>query len=176
MLLTQKKKITLALSAAVLLITAVLLARYFSPDSDASRRQQMLRLIPTDSTAVIFLDLDQFHNSPFLAKLYSWAPHPAEDSEYAQFVRDTGFSYERDLKKAVVAISNHGATTSKLAIADGKFDRKKIEAFLTRSAQPTQQGKWKIFHLQATAHDKPLSLVFLSDEPLAITDYESFLT
>jgi hypothetical protein len=172
--LTQKKKITLALSVAAVLITGALLGRYFSPNSDASERQQLLRLIPSDSTAVIFLDLDQFRNSPFLVKLYSWAPHPAEDSEYAQFVRDTGFSYERDLKKAVVAISNNGATTSKLAIADGKFDRKKIEAFLTRSAQPTQQGKWKIFHVQATSHDPPLSLVFLSDQRLGITDSASF--
>ncbi len=171
--LTKRKKIALAVAFAFLLVAAFLLARRFSPNSDASRRQQLLQLIPTESSAVIFLDLDQFRNSPFLAKLYSWAPLAGEDAEYAQFVRDTGFSYERDLKKLVVAISNNGTTTNLLAIADGKFDRKKIETFLNHGGQPGQQGRRKVFHLNATSHDKPLSLRFLSDERIAITDSEN---
>jgi len=172
--LTRRKKIAFASAFAFLLATALVLARRFSQDSHASERQQLLGLIPTDSTAVIFLDLDQLRNSPFLAKLYSWAPPASEDSEYAQFVRDTGFSYERDLRKTVVAISSKGATTNLLAIADGQFDRKRIEAFLNRSGRSAQQGKWKVFHLNATARDKALSFMFLSDERIAVTDAENF--
>jgi len=158
---TRRKKIALVVITVFLLTTGLILARNFLPDSDASARLQLLQLIPTDATAVMFLDLDEFRNSPFLATLYSWAPHPLEDSEYAQFVRDTGFSYERDLKRAVVAISNRGAITNLLAIADGKFDRKKIESFLRRTGKVTQQGKLNVFLLNATAHEKPLSLAFL---------------
>ena len=143
-------------------------------DSGASARQQLLQLVPSDSTAVFFLDLDEFKQSPFLAKFYEWAPHPAEDSEYAQFARDTGFSYDRDLKRAVVAVSNRGATTNLLAIADGNFDRKKIEAFLNRNAKSLQPGKSKIFRLNESMRDKPLSLVFLSDHRVAITDSDNF--
>src|SRR5438034_112587 len=171
--LSKRKKIALAVALAFLFVAGLVLVRRFSLDSDASERQQLLQLIPTESTAVLFLDLDQFRNSPFLAKLYSWAPLVGEDAEYAQFVRDTGFSYERDLKKLVVAISNHGTTTNLLAIADGKFDRKKIEAFLNNGGQPAQQGRWNVFHLSATSHDKPLSLSFLSDDRIAITDSEN---
>src|SRR6266536_3243286 len=165
--LTKRKQIALAVAFAFLFVAGLFLARRFSTDAD--ELHQLLQLIPTESTAVIFLDLDQFRNSPFLAKLYSWAPLAGEDAEYAQFVRDTGFSYERDLKKLVVAISNNGTTTNLLAIADGKFDRKKIETFLNHGGQPGQQGRWKVFHLNATSHDKPLSLWFLSDERIAIT-------
>jgi len=172
--LTKRKKIALAVAFAFLFVAGLLLARRFSTDSDASERQQLLQLVPTESSAVIFLDLEQFRNSPFLAKLYSWAPLASEDAEYAQFVRDTGFSYERDLKKLVVAISNNGATTNLLAIADGKFDRKRIEAFLNHGGQPAaQQGRWKVFHLHAASHDKPLSFSFLSDDRIAITDSEN---
>src|SRR6266446_663021 len=145
--LTKRKKNALAVAFAFLFVAGLFLARRFSTDSDAVERQQLLQLVPSDSTAVIFLDLDQFRNSPFLAKLYSWAPLASEDAEYAQFVRDTGFSYERDLKKLVVAISNNGATTNLLAIADGKFDRRRIEAFLNHDGQPAQQIRSNFFHL-----------------------------
>jgi len=122
---------------------------------------------------VIFVDVDGFRESSFLAKLYEWAQIPAVDSEYAQFVRETGFSYERDLHRVVVAISKHGASANFVAIADGKFDRKKIEAFLSQSGTPSKQGKWKIFHLDATIHDKPISLAFLSDSRIAVSAIEN---
>jgi hypothetical protein len=167
---SRTKTISIFSTVAILLIASILLVTHFYSGSEANARSQLLRLVPTDATAVIFIDLDEFRPSPFLAKLYSWAPHPAEDSEYAQFVRETGFSYERDLQRSTIAVSNHGLTTDLLAIADGKFDRKKIEAFLNRNGKSAQEGKWKVFHLNASANDKPLSLAFLSDSRLAITD------
>jgi hypothetical protein len=173
--LPRTKKLAVAAAAALLVVAALLLARYFSPSSDLSGRQQLLQLIPADATSVLFLDLDQFRESPFLAKLYSWASQPTEDSEYAQFVRDTGFSYERDLKRVVFALSNQGAGTNFLAVADGKFDRKKIESFLVRNGRVTQQGKWKVFLLNQTASDKQLSVAFLSDNRIAIGDFDQFL-
>jgi hypothetical protein len=174
MSLSRSRKFVLAGAVAVLLAAALLVALHFSPNSKESARQQLLQLAPIDSSAVIYLDLDEFKQSPFLAKLYSWAPRPIEDSEYAQFVRDTGFSYERDLKRVVVAISGHGAATNLLAVVEGKFDRKKIELFLSRNGKSVQQGKRKVFILNASSHDKPLSLAFLSDDRFAISDSENF--
>ncbi|HEY1424439.1 MAG TPA: hypothetical protein VGF20_13360 [Candidatus Acidoferrum sp.] len=167
------KKIALFTALAFLLVAALLIAWRSWPAAQSSSRQQLLQLVPTDSTAVIFLDLDEFRSSPFLAKLYSWAPRPAEDSEYAQFVHDSGFSYERDLNKAVVAISHHGASTNLLAIADGKFDRKKIETFLSRSGTSALLGKLRVFVLSGGSLDKPVSLAFLSDQRIAITDSQN---
>jgi hypothetical protein len=88
-------------------------------------------------------------------------------------VRDTGFSYERDLQRLVVAISNHGSTTDLFAIADGKFDRRKIEAFLNRNGKSSQQGNWKVFRLNATANEKPLSFAFLANGRIAFGDFEN---
>ncbi len=167
---SRTKTISILSVLAILLIAGVLLVTHFFSGPEANARSQLLRLVPADATAVIFIDFDEFRASPFLAKLYSWAPHPTEDSEYAQFVRETGFSYERDLLRATIAVSNHGATTELLAIADGKFDRKKIEAFLNRNGKSAQEGKWKVFRLNASVDEKPISLAFLSDSRLAITD------
>src|SRR6266481_4225657 len=93
MSLTRSKKIVFLSVIAAVLVAASLVALHFSSDSDGAARQHLLQLIPTDAVAVIFVDLDKLRASPFLAKLYAWAPKPGEDSEYAQFVLDSGFSY-----------------------------------------------------------------------------------
>src|SRR5947207_11026446 len=144
----ETKKNALAGATAVLLIAGVILAWHlFSGSVNGSARQQLLHFIPPNSTAVIFVDVDEFKRSPFLRKIYDWAPHPREDSEYAQFVRDSGFSYERDLKRVVIATSNAGGRTDVVTVADGNFDRKKIERFLGGHGPAVQQGKWKIFQM-----------------------------
>lgn len=172
--LTSTRKFSRAAILAPLLIAALLFTAHYWPETQSSSREQLLQFVPSDSTAVVFLHLDEFRQSPFLARIYSWAPHPNEDSEYTQFVRDTGFSYERDLKAAVMAISNHGTTTNLLLVVDGRFDRKKIEAFLTSAGTSAQQGKLKVFSLNdAGIHEKAVSLAFLSDNRIAVTDAPS---
>ena len=171
MSLTRSRKIALVSAAAVLFLAGMFLALHVSRDFDSSARQHLLQLVPADATAVIYVDLDELRSSPFLAELYARTPHPIEDSEYAQFVSDTGFSYERDLKRIAVAISNHDNVTNIFAVIDGKFDRKKIEAFFERNGQSTQPGKWKVFRLNATANEKPLWFAFLSNDRMAFSDF-----
>lgn len=169
---SKAKKIALSTVVVALLIT-VLLVRHFSSPIDGSAREQFLRFVPADATSVVFIDFDELRSSPFLASLYSWASHPAEDSEYAQFVRDTGFNYERDLDKAFLAIVNHGTSPTALALAEGKFDRTKIEAFLNRSAKPVQQGSLKVYVLPGEANGKALSVALLSAQRIAIANSEN---
>jgi hypothetical protein len=174
MTLTRLKKIALVSATTVLLLAGLLLAVRFSNRSDGSARQHLLQIVPADASAVMYVDLDELRASPFLAKLYAWAPQSNEDSEYAQFVRETGFSYERDLQRMAVSICNHGAVTNIFAVADGKFDRKKIEAFFDRNGKSLQQGKWKVFRLNATANEKRVLFTFLSDNRVAFGNFEDF--
>jgi len=171
---TNAKKNGLTLIAATVLLTAFLLFHFSSNNRD-SARAQLLRYVPDYATSVVFLDLDQLRASPFLTTLYSWAPHPAEDSDYTQFVADTGFNYERDLAQVFIVVSNHGATSSTLVLAEGKFDRKKIEAYLSRNATPIEQVNLKIFRVPAKPNDKakPASLAFLADRRIAISDSDN---
>jgi hypothetical protein len=168
----RTKKFALGAAAAAL-ITTIFLVAHFSSTAKLTVRQQLLGIIPTDATAIAFLDLEEFRQTSFLKKFYAWAPNPVEDPEYIQFVADTGFSYERDLARVVVAVSHEGPSTHFLAIADGKFDRKKIESFLAHNGKASQQGQWKVFALSRSSGDGPLSLAFLSDDRIAITNSES---
>jgi hypothetical protein len=168
----KTNKILLAILVAAAFAAALLVLRFSSNDHD-SGRAQLLRFVPAAATSVVFADLDQLRNSPFLSTLYAWTPHPAEDSEYTQFVLDTGFHYERDLGKVLIAISNHSTNSGTLVLAEGKFDRKKIEAYLAHSSAPVQQGHLKVFRIPAKAGDRPISFSFLSDRRIAITDSEN---
>jgi hypothetical protein len=180
MMLTRKKKLALISATAVFFLAGLLLAANFLRNSDRSAREHILQFVPADATGVIYVDFDQLRASPFLAELYAWAPPSSEDREYAQFVHDTGFSYQRDLQRVAVSISHHGASTNIFAVADGKFDRKKIEAFFSRNGkstqptQPTLQGTGNVFRLNATANEKPLLFTFLSNDRVAIANYEDF--
>jgi hypothetical protein len=171
----RAKKIALV-SAAAVLILASLIAIYFWSGSDSQSRAHLLQFVPPDATAVIFVDLEELRASPFLARLYAWAPQPKEDSEYAQFVRDSGFSYERDLRRVALAISNHGSTSNLFAVVDGRFDRKKIEAFFSRNGKSRQQGKWKVFQLNPAPNEEPFSFAFLGSGRIALGDSENFFT
>jgi len=150
-----------------------LLFVYFSSNHRESARAELLRFVPPYTTSVVLVDLDQLRDSPFFATLYSWAPHSAQDSEYKQFIADTGFNYERDLAQVFIAVSNQGGALNTFVLAEGKFDRNKIEAYLTRYRAPTQQGHLKVFRIPAWMRDKPIFFSFLSDRRIAIADSEN---
>lgn len=166
----SRKTITAIAVAALLLVAVGFLARHFSNRSAANARDQLLHFVPADATAVIFVDFEPLRSTPFLAQLDAWAPHSPEDSEYLQFVRDTGFNYQRDLWKAFVAFSHHGTSSRSLILADGNFDRKKIETYLSRTGKVVQQGNLKIYELPADETGKALSVALVTDSRIAISD------
>jgi hypothetical protein len=168
------KKIALVATVLVLAGSA-LLVRRFARSGEGSARAQFLRLVPVRASSVVFVDLDALRASPFLRKLSSFAPHPMEDAEYAQFVRDTGFDYERDLGKAFVAFSNQGSATEFLALGEGKFDRRRLESYLERTAPPTGQGGLKVFRLASPRGGRPLSLAFLARDRIAVGNSENLV-
>jgi len=169
---TEKK---VAGSLALLLLAVVLAVRHFSGAIDGTARAQFLRFVPTSATSVVFVDVDQLRSSPFLAALYSWLPHAAEDSEYRQFVEETGFDYERDLHQLFIAQSHEAASASTLVLAEGQFDRKRIETFLEHHGGSTVEGGRKVFLPQATRNGQPLFVAVLSDRRIAVADSKSVL-
>jgi len=170
---TRKIAGLLALAAVSLI---ALVAYHLSSGVDGTARAQFLRFVPADATSVFFVDLDELRGSPFLAALYSWAPQPAEDSEYAQFVRDTGFHYESDLAKAFIAVSNRGDKSTTLALAEGKFDQSKIEAYLIKAGKAVRQGSLKVYVLPGVTNEKPLCIALLSTQRIAITNDENLFS
>jgi hypothetical protein len=159
----------------LLVVLAVSLAgtfayfRYKSSDPLAIRNEMLARM-PASANAVVFVDLAALRSLPLLAQLFAWAPRPAPDEEYAQFVHATGFDYERDLDRVALAVSRASNGPIFLVIADGHFDHGKIEAYARRSGKSVAKNGATIFSIAPSAASQALFFTFLREDRMAWTN------
>src|SRR5260370_18486067 len=106
-----------------------------------SPREEALTLMPTDPSAVLFVDFGELRHAPFVAQLYAWAPKPQADVDYAQFVKETVFDYERDIDRVAIALEKRGQDSAEFALVDGKFDRQKISSFAIKDGPSVTPGR-----------------------------------
>ncbi len=133
------KKSKLVLLAIALLVAAVLifaLLRWRS--SHRPGRDEILNTLlehaPKGTLGIVYVDVAELRQSPFAQKLFAWAPKPQADPDYARFIQDTGFDYERDLDRVAYAAGKRGSQSTWFAVAEGTFDRKKLTAYLAKVA------------------------------------------
>jgi len=166
----KQARLVLAVAVVVILSAAAFIANRKWGKPSASAREEMLSLLPTDANAVLFLDFSALRQTSFVAQLYARAPKPQADADYAQFVKETGFDYERDLDRLAIAIEKRGQDSALFAIADGKFDRQKISAFSLKGGSAAKTGGHEIFSVPASGASKKISFVFLANGRLALTN------
>ena len=108
------------------------------------------RLLP-ESDAVVFVNLRLMR----LAHVFGEAPPVSYDPEYEQFVRETGFQFERDLDQAAVAVQilsgpslDQGfferARYSEIFI--GRFDMQRATAYLRKLASSTENYRGALIY------------------------------
>jgi hypothetical protein len=123
-----------ALLVAALLIFAVLRWRNSHHPDRAEILSTLLEHAPNGTIGIVYIDVAELRQSPFAQKLFAWAPKPQADPDYARFLEETGFDYERDLDRVAYAAARRGSQSIWFAIADGTFDRKKLTAYLAKVA------------------------------------------
>lgn len=137
---------------------------------NAVLRDDALALIPSDASAMLFVDLGELRGAPFFSALHAWAPKPQADADYAQFLQATGFNYERDLDRVSLAVLKHGPEASFFAVADGRFDRKKIAAYALQSGTRLSLDGREIFLIPLNGGPRKVSFAFLRNDRIALTD------
>ena len=114
------------------IVTAVLLRKRAAPDA--------VRLLP-ESDAVLYVNLEPIRLFTDIGK----KPPKDRDPQYEDFVRQTGFEFERDLDKAAFAIhygaSQHGkaAETRYSEILQGRYDSAKVSDYLHNLAASVER-------------------------------------
>ncbi|HKW35752.1 MAG TPA: hypothetical protein VJN92_22295 [Candidatus Acidoferrum sp.] len=167
----MNKRKWIAAVAGLLLLTAVgFYAHKHRGASSSSGRDDLLERMPTDASAVLFADLAELRSSPFVTQLFAWAPQPEPDEDYAKFLNETGFHYERDLDRLAVAFQKGGQDSTFFAVADGRFDRQKILALANKSGTVEKRGGREIFAIPESEAAKKIHLTFLSNDRIALTD------
>jgi len=166
----------------VILVIALAIAFFFffgyrhwhSADAVANRGD-LLSLIPADANAVAFVDLHDLRSSPFFAQLMSLAPQPSLDNDYKQFVQATGFDYEHDLDCVALALNRQPQTSSIFAVAEGRFDRKKIEAYAAQfGSLKTAEGGTLFAIPMSNGFNSKAYFAFLRDDRVVWTNDSSY--
>jgi len=133
-------------------------------------RNDVLAQMPAESSAVLYIDLDGLRQSPFLAELYKWAPQAKADADYAQFLQSTGFNYETDLHRVSIAFLKHGEATTLFAVAEGRFDRKKISTYASQTGTRENHGGREIFSVPLSGSTRRITFTFLRNDRIALTN------
>jgi len=159
-----------ATAIATLLAVVALFGYYHWNGNDGAKRAEVLAMMPADATAVMYFDLAELRSSPFLAQLYQWAPRPQADPDYAQFVQDSGFDFERDLDRVAIAVEKRNAESALFAVADGRFDRNKIAAYAAKSGTVAKRDGHEIFSVPINGTSRQISFTLLRPGRIAMTD------
>jgi hypothetical protein len=166
-MLNPKKFVLGLLILAVVLVPAWLYFHSHGRDSP-SAREDLLSHLPSDSTSVVYLDFRELRASAFLSQILAWAPRPPMEEEYGKFVQATGFDYERDLDRVGVSFGGSAQSPKTMAVAEGRFDRKKIESYSTHfGTLKTANGK-TIYAVNLSNPARTAYFTFLRDDQVAI--------
>lgn len=170
-MLRMKKYWIVGAVAVALVIGASLFYGYqrWSNSADETRNEMLARL-PSDASTVLFLDFDALRQSPFLAELYKWAPQAKVDADYTQFLQATGFNYERDLNRIAIAVLDRAPESMLFAVADGKFDRKKISRYALQTGTRESRNGREIFSAPLSGSSHKITFTFLRSDRIALTN------
>ena len=166
------RRVWIGLLAVLALVGAgAFTLRHFFGSGLGDTRESALALIPSDSDSVVFADITQLRGAPFFSALGDWVPQPQQvDAEYAKFLHDTGFDYERDLDRVAIVMIKRGQATEFFAIGDGRFDRKKINTYVSQFGTHDKKDGREIFTAPLRNSSLKISFAFLHQNRIVLTD------
>jgi hypothetical protein len=177
----QKPRNSLLVAAglAVLGISAALLccpSFRHGETTHASPAPDLLSALPAGAPALVYVDLVAIRSSSFYQHRPDKGPIAMPNKDYSDFVRSTGFDFEKDLDRVVIASWRGlpGAEKKKtIAIAEGRFDRAKIRDYAMQKGKLERQEGHEVFLFPASSQANAggwNTLTFLDDHRIAIVE------
>jgi hypothetical protein len=131
----RRRKLWIALAVLIVIgaiVAALLVRKRAAPDA--------VRLLP-NADAILYVNLEPVRLLTDLGK----KPPPNREPEYEEFVRQTGFEFERDLNRAALAIhyahtpGNPSNETRYSEIMQGRFDGQRITEYLKKLSNQVER-------------------------------------
>jgi hypothetical protein len=172
----QRSRKTLLISAGVA-AAAIAAALLFygilrrSTTAHASPAPELLSALPEGAPTLVYMDFAAMRASSFYQHRPDKGPIAIPNQDYADFVRSTGFDFEKDLDRVVVAswpAPSGKEPTKNVAIAEGRFDRAKIRDYATRKGKLDHQQGRDVFLFSTGDRTGMSSITFLDDHRIAL--------
>jgi len=127
--------------------------------------------VPAGAPTLIYVDLAALRQSAFYQHRRAVSPNVVPDNDYKDFVQATGFDFEKDLDRVVIPAwpeSVPGEHKKSAAVAEGRFDRKKIRDYVQRGGRIEHQEGHDVLLFQGSKSSEWNSLTFLNDHTVAL--------
>jgi hypothetical protein len=172
----QKNRTTRSVAAAVAACTIVAGGLFYlsfahGKTANASPAPELLSALPAGAPTLVYLDLGAMRASSFYQHRPDKGPIAIPNQDYADFVRSTGFDFEKDLDRVVVAAwpaPSSKEPTKNVVIAEGRFDRAKIRDYAARTGKLDHQQGREVFLFPAKDQMGTSSITFLDDHRIAL--------
>jgi hypothetical protein len=169
---TRKTLLLSASVAATAIVAALLLYGSFrhSATAHASPVPELISALPTGAPTLVYLDLAAVRASSFYQHRPDKGPIAIPNQDYADFVRATGFDFEKDLDRVVIASWPASGKEQKknVVIADGRFDRAKIRDYAMHKGKLDRQQGRDVFLFPTDDQIGYVSVTFLDDHRIAL--------
>ncbi len=176
-MLNHKRAQLVARATVFLAVAGLLSVSWRSIPIHASPAPDLFSMIPSGAPTLVFIDLSAVRSSPIYKNRINRSPLTVPNQDYANFVQATGFDFEKDLDRVVIASWPKQAAEGRAktyVVAEGRFDRTKIRNYAMQHGKINQQMNHEVFAFPsqstAPAGNTWNSLVFLDDNHLAIVD------
>jgi hypothetical protein len=168
---TRKFRIGASLAACTLLAgTLFYLGSLRGRIANASPAPELLSALPAGAPTLVYLDLAAVRASSFYQHRPDKGPIAIPNQEYADFVSSTGFDFEKDLDRVVIASwpAPGNEQRKNVVIAEGRFDRAKIRDYAARKGKLDHQQGHDVFLFPAKDRMGSSSITFLDEHRIAI--------
>jgi len=139
--------------------------------AEAGALPDLVELIPGNATFIAYADFGVLRSSPLAAyvgqSFTAITGTATADRDYASFVRATGFDYQRDLDRVALA-AVPGSPNQTFVVADGRFDRAKIQQYALRFGQAENSEGHVVYVIPRAGAGKDVSITFLSANRIAL--------
>jgi len=119
----------------------------------------LLNRLPRSGALVLFFDFAALRRAGILGAIQ--APVAAEDPEYRDFVRQTGFDYKRDLDSALAAFAPGG----KFLLLRGRFEWSRLRSYVLAEKGDCQSA---LCRMQGSTDDRRISFFPLQTNLMAL--------
>jgi hypothetical protein len=147
----------------------------------ASPAEELISELPPGAPTLVYLDLAAVRASTFYQHRPNHAPITVPDRNYAEFVQSTGFNFENDLDRVVIAAYPAGAASDQnkqeskrtVMVAEGRFDHQKIHDYALRKGKLDHQQGHDVYMFATDNAAHWNSMFFLDDRRIALVEGSS---
>jgi len=164
-MLRRRRKLLIAVVVVLILGSvgfAIWLRKKAPPDA--------VRMLPESEDGVFYLNLKPLRVAGVLKR-----PEGPREPEYEQFVKETGFEFERDLDHAAFAVHGPAAAGGQTRYSEllvGHFDVAKIEAYLKKAGKPAENYREAAIYT-IPLEGRTLRVAILGVDQVAASNLES---